>query len=370
MNAPRQRLAWLLLALGVALALSLLLWQRSRPSAPAPANELSSLSIEVTQAQRQSWPNELSASGRLLPWQEAVISAETGSLRISSVLADIGDRVHKGQVLATLAQDSLLAEQGKQQAALEQAQASLRKAQSDVRRAEVVGLTGVLSSQQSEQYRIVMDTAKAQLAAVKADLQSIRIRLGQTRILAVDDGIVSSRTALLGNVVAAGAELFRLVREGRIEWQAELDARQLTQVAAGQRATLSLPDGQPVTGQVRLVSPILDNDTGRARVYVALPVQSGARSGMYASGHIWLPASPALSVPDSAVILRDGHSWVFIVGADRRVAQQRVEVGRRRENAVEILSGLDERQSIVRSGGAFLSDGALVTPVVSGATAP
>lgn len=370
MSSVRRKFVWIVLVLGIALVLVFVI--RSRPQAPdaAPASNLSSLSVEVTQAQWRPWPHELTASGRLLPWQEALISAETGSLRIASIHADIGDRVRKGQVLATLAQDSLLAEQSRQQATVEQARANLRKAQSDVRRADVVGVTGVLSAQQSEQYRIALDTAKAELGVATADMQSIRIRLGQTRIVAVDDGIVSSRTALLGSVVDAGTELFRLVREGRIEWQAELDARQLLRVKPGQHAQLTLPDGQSVDGQVRLVSPILDNNTGRALVYVALAPDSPARSGMYASGRIELAAKPALTVPDTAVFLRDGRSWVFIVGTDERVALRQVQLGRRRDNAVEIVSGLDERQTIVRSGGAFLSDGAHVTPVTAGAVQP
>lgn len=370
MRRDRRKRAWSLLTLGVVLLFGVLIWQRSDSSAPETVSDTSSLSVETTQAQKQVWPNEVTASGRLLPWQEAVISAETGSLRIASLHADIGDKVSKGQLLATLSQDSLLAEQSKQQATVDQAQANLRKAQSDLRRAEVVGTTGVLSSQQSEQYRIAVDTAKAELAAARADMQSIRIRLGQTRIVAVDDGTVSSRSALLGSVVDAGTEMFRLERGSRIEWQAELDARQLISVRPGQQARLTLPGGQSVAGQVRLVSPILDSTTGRALVYVALPPDTGARSGMYASGHIELASAPALTVPDSAVILRDGRSWVFVVGADNRVTQRRVDVGRRRDNALEIVSGVDQQQTLVLSGGAFLSDGAQVTPVASRATQP
>ncbi len=369
MNPRLRKLLWILAVTGVALALIVMVYRRPGPAAE-PATPPSALSVEITHAQPRTWPNEVAANGRLLPWQEAVISAETGSLRIASIDADIGDRVRKGQVLATLAQDSLLAEQSRQQATVAQASANLRKAQSDLRRAEVVGVTGVLSGQQTEQYHIAVDTARAELGTATADMQSIRIRMGQTRIVAVDDGIVSSRAALLGNVVSAGTELFRLVRGGRIEWQAELDARQLAQVQAGQPAHLTLPDGQSVEGKVRLVSPIIDNNTGRALVYVALDVKSAARSGMYASGRIELLPAPAMTVPDSAVILRDGRSWVFVVGSDDRALQRQVEVGRRRDNAVEIVSGLDQHESIVRSGGAFLSDGAHVTPVETGTVTP
>lgn len=151
-------------------------------------------------------------------------------------------------------------------------------------------------------------------ASANADLRSIRIKLAQTRIVAVDDGIISGRKALLGDVVSAGSEMFRMIRDGRIEWQAELDAQQLPGVKAGQLARVMLPGGIEVEGRVRLVSPMLDGKTSRALVYVSLPIGSMARAGMYASGRIELPSSPALTVPDTSVILRDGRSYVFVLG--------------------------------------------------------
>ena len=110
----------------------------------------------------------------------------------------------------------------------------------------------------------------AELDSAEADLQSKLTTLAQTRVLAVDDGIISSRSALLGNVVNTGAELFRLVRQGRIEWQAELDAQQLVHVKVGQVAHVTLPGGKVVNGAVRLVAPTLSISTGRAIVYISL----------------------------------------------------------------------------------------------------
>ncbi|NWB96221.1 efflux RND transporter periplasmic adaptor subunit [Pseudomonas gingeri] len=347
-----------------ALALSgWLLFGRAAPAPAAAPVAVTSLSVETVQPRREEWPQVLVASGALAPWQEAVISAETGSLRIASLKADIGDRVKKGQVLATLADDSVQAEENKQKAAVAQAAAQLQEARSNARRAAVVGQSGALSEQQLEEYRVKVQTAEANLASSNADLRSTRIKLTQTRIVAVDDGLISGRKALLGDVVAAGSELFRMIREGRIEWQAELDARQLSRVRVGQIARLELPGGAPVEGRVRLVSPVLDSKTSRGLVYVSLPVDSGLRAGMYASGRIELAPSLALTVPDTAVVLRDGRSYVFVLGQDMHVSQQGVEVGRRSGAAVEIVAGLAEQAQIVRSGGAFLSDGASVTLV-------
>lgn len=340
----------------------------AEPAVAAPT--ASSLSVEVVQTRRQLWPQLLFASGALAPWQEAVINAETGNLRIASLEADVGSRVSKGQLLATLASDSVLAEERKQVALVAQAVANLEQARSNDRRAKVVGQGGALSEQQREDYRIKVALAEADLAGARAELQSTRIRLRQTRIVAVDDGVVSARTALLGKVVAAGDELFRLVRDGRIEWQAELDARQLAQVQAGQVARLTLPGGQSVEGRVRLVSPTLNTKTSRALVYISLPSDSPAQAGMYASGQIELPAREALTVPDTAVILRDGRSYVFTLNDDMHVVQRPVTVGRRLYQAVEILGGLEEPARIVRAGGAFLNDGASVTVVQSQVAQP
>lgn len=359
----RSTLCNILLAVVALTVVATLIYLRRGAEPVVAARNVTSLSVEIVQARRQLWPQLLFASGALAPWQEAVINAETSNLRIASLEADVGSRVKKGQLLATLASETVLAEESKQKALVAQAVANLEQARSNDRRARVVGQGGALSEQQRENYRIKVATTKAALAGSRAELQTTRIRLRQTRIVAVDDGIVSSRTALLGKVLSAGDELFRLVRRGRIEWQAELDARQLAQVRAGQVARLTLPDGQSLEGRVRLVSPTLDTKTSRGLVYVSLPEDSTAQAGMYASGQIELSPREALTVPDTAVILRDGRSYVFTLDDDMRVVQRPVEVGRRIHQSVEILSGLNQPARIVRAGGAFLNDGANVTLV-------
>lgn len=329
------------------------------PASPTPP---SALTVSLVQPQQQQWPQIIHANGAVAAWQEAVIGAETGSLRIVEVLADVGDRVKRGQLLARLADDTVKADLAKQEAALAEARASLEQAEANLRRSELVADSGSLSSQQLDQYRVAAQSARAALASAQAQLDSERIRLRQTRIVAVDDGVISSRSALLGNVVPAGTELFRLVRQERIEWQAEVDARQLAQIQAGQLTRLTLPGGKSVEGRVRLASPILSLQTGRAIVYVQLPTGSGAQPGMYASGTIEQAATPALTLPESAVVLRDGRSEVYRYQAEgSTVARARVETGRRRDGRVEILSGLEAGASVVASGGAFLSDGAVVT---------
>lgn len=326
-----------------------------------------SLTVEAVTPQRLSWPRQLTATGALKPWQEAIISAETGPLRIASLQADVGSRVRKGAVLATLARDTVLADQARLRAALAEAQANLAKADSDVERARQVEASGALSAQQIQQYRVAQQTAQAALASARAQLRSTEIQLGQTNIVAVDDGVVSSRSALLGKVVTAGEELFRLVRQGRIEWQAELDATQLAQVRAGQAARVTLPGGEVVTGSVRLVSPTLNGDTSRGIVYVQLPAGSAAQAGMYGSGVIETGTGEVTTVPDTALVLRDGRSYVYLLQQDNKVKQQEVSAGQRRDGRVAV-TGIPAGARVVKTGGPFLSDG--VTVRVTAARGP
>lgn len=347
---------------GCALVASVLLLSGCNASSNQTGNDATataSLTVEADKPERRSWPRELTASGALRPWQEAIISAETGPLRIASLQADVGSRVRRGTVLATLARDTVLADQARLRAALTEAQANLSKADSDVARARQVEASGALSAQQIQQYRVTQQTAQAAVASARAQLRSVDIQLGQTRIVAVDDGVVSSRSALLGKVVASGEELFRLVRQGRIEWQAELDATQLAQVRAGQASRVTLPGGAIVTGTVRLVSPTLNGDTSRGIVFVRLPLVSSAQAGMYGSGVIETGAAEVTTIPDTALVLRDGRSYVYLLLQGNTVKQQAVIVGQRRDGRVAV-TGVPANARVVKTGGPFLSDGVTV----------
>lgn len=353
------------IAAAIVLGLGLIAWL-GRPSPngkDAAGQAASALTVNVETLKKETWPQTVRASGAFTAWQEIIVSPETGGLRIAEAVADVGAKVKKGQLMARLADDSLLADRRKQEAAVAQAQANLQQAVSNLRRAKVVGDSGALSEQQLEEYRINETTTRAALASAQADLESIKLKLRQTRIVAPDDGVVTSKTATLGDVVNAGDELYRIVRQSRIEWRPELDSRQLAAIKTGQSARIALPSGEQVEGAVRLVGPTLSTDTGRAIVYVSLPVDGAARAGMFGSGVIELDSKEAMTLPQAAVFLRDGRSYVYVVGSDQTAVSHVVTTGRSRDDRMEVLSGIDARQRVVASGGAFLSEGARVTVI-------
>jgi RND family efflux transporter MFP subunit len=343
---------------------------KPKEAAPAatPASASTALTVELTAPEMSDWSQVLRASGAVAPWEEIVVSPETGGLRVSELLVNVGDRVKQGQVLVRLADATVRAELAKQQALVAQAQASLQQAAGNLKRAQGVDMAGALAPQKMDEYQATEATSRAALASAQADLQSATLKLTQTQITAPDAGVVSSRAGVVGNVTSVGTELMRLIRQGRIEWRAELDADQLTQLRVGQMAQVQLPGGQSVAGKVRLVSPTLSTSTGRGIAYVSLDSASAVRSGVFAEGTITLQSQPALTLPESALVLRDGRSYVYLVGADNKVNSRPVKTGRRQRDRVEIISGIDASTRVVAKGGAFLSEGVPVT-VVSTASA-
>ncbi|HWV18577.1 MAG TPA: efflux RND transporter periplasmic adaptor subunit, partial [Rhodocyclaceae bacterium] len=198
-------------------------------------------------------------------------------------------------------------------------------------------------------------------------------RLADTRIVAPDDGVISSRTATVG-AVPPGNELFRLIRQGRLEWRAEVPAPQLALIKPGMPVRIDAGSGITIAGKVRMLAPSVDPKTRNGIVYVDLPasgaVAGAARAGMFAAGEIEIGESDGLTLPQSAVMVRDGYSFVFRVGTDSKVIQTKVSLGRRVDERVEILSGLGADDRVVVAGGGFLTDGDLVRVVTATSADP
>jgi len=331
----------------------------------APAAEQPSLTVTVARLQRVTIPIRITANGNIVAWQEASIGTETDGLRLIDVKVDVGDKVRRGQPLATFASDTVEAELAHSRAAVAEADVARAEAASDAQRARMLQETGALSAQQIQHYLAAERTAWARLAAARAIERTHELRLARTRITAADDGIISVRTATVGAVLPAGQELFRLIRGGRLEWHAEVATADLVKLESGHKtrghkAMIALPGGRVIEGRLRMLSPVIDIATRNGLAYVDLPPSDTARAGMFARGEIELGTEVVMALPQSAVRLREGLSYVMRVGPDSRVIQTRVTAGHRSGDCVEIVDGLGPEDRVVVSGAAFLGDGDLV----------
>lgn len=337
-----------------------------------------SLTVTTVAAQNEEWPQLYAVDGNVLAWQEAVIGAELGQYRITEVAVQVGDRVKKGQVLARIAVDAVSNEVAEARAAVAELEASALEAKGNAQRSQALRVQGFYSSQMHTQFTTAEQTAVARLEAARARLQSAELRMRKTSVLAPDDGVISARSASVGSLTQQGQELFRLIRFARLEWQAEASAAVMAQIKVAANAFLIAPNGEKVTGRVRAVAPNVDPRTRNGIVYVDLPTDSGLRAGIFARGEIEMGRAPALTLPQAALVLREGHSYVFalttqtLAGGNAqeqlvRVEQIRVKTGRRNADRVEIVAGLKPELRVVASGAGFLADGDVVRVVAKSA---
>jgi RND family efflux transporter MFP subunit len=351
------------LALGTAaIALALLVIVRAPGEAQAATRPAPAMTVTLARVARADWDSTLEASGAIEPWQEAVLGAQTSGLRLLEVRANVGDTVRRGQVLARFDAAVLRAGQAELQATLAQAEAAARQAATNRQRVQSLRDSGGVSRQEVLQYETQADTSAAQVSVVRAQLESRRLLLDHAEVRAPDDGVISARGATVGAVAESGQELFRLIRQGRLEWRGELTAGQLARIAPGQRIALRLPDGSGAGARVRQSAPRLDPQSRLATVYADIDPGSRARAGMYAAGRVVLERLPALVLPAASVVIRDGRSYVFKAGPDAGQAivaahAVRVEVGRRQGDSVEILGSVAEGERVVVQGAGFLKDG-------------
>ena len=368
----------------------------TQPARPA-------LTVTAAKPQLRALSLQLGANGSVAAWQEAVIGSQSNGLALSEVLVNVGDVVQKGQLLAQFASETLAAEAMQSKAALAEAQANAADAAANAERARSLQGTDALSAQQMAQFLTADKAAQARVAAAQASLNLQLLRVSQAQVTAPDSGVISARSATLGAVLGPGTELFRMVRQGRLEWRAEVTASELSRLKPGITVTVTAASGAQARGRVRMIAPTVDPQTRAAIVYVDLPpigssavravASVGATAaakgrpeqgsappggsavreatsvgahilpGMFAQGQFELGTSSGLTLPQQAVVIRDGFSHVFRLGSDNRVSELKVKTGRRNGDQVEVVEGLSPDDLIVVSGAGFLNDGDLVKVV-------
>lgn len=369
-SSTPARKKWLVLAAVIAvLLLAALVWTMRQPAGGAAAENAVAaepkpvMTVSVTEPQRETLPITLLANGNVSAWQEASVGAEVNGLRLAQVMVNVGDAVKKGQTLATFTTDTARADILQSQASVVQAEAAYLNAKADADRARSIQDSGALSASQIAQYLTQEKVGKAQWEAAKALLSATEIRLGNTTVTAPDDGLISARSATVGAVVGAGQELFRLIRQGRMEWRAEVTASEVGRIRVGQQARLTLATGTELDGQVRAIAPSASETTRNILVYVDLPRHNDLKAGTFARGSFALGQSETLTVPTPAIVVRDGNNFVFVVGADNKVAARQVRTGRRVGERVEVVEGLQVADRVAVQGAGFLNDGDLVKVV-------
>lgn len=347
---PNQRLA--------VLALTLLTLAACGKKEAKPASEpQASQTVTVQSAAIVSLPRRVTASGNIAAWNEVVVGAEIGGLRAEQVLVDEGQWVRQGQPLVVMNTDLLQAQMRQQDANVAAARATLAQLDAALARARELNARGYLSRAGLDAAVANQATAAAQVAAAEAGAAEMRTRVGQATVRAPVAGLITARTVVKGQIIGAGAELFRLVRDGRLELNAEIPESQLTQIRAGMPALITSDQLGQATGTVRIVTPRVDTQSRVGVARISLSAAGGFRPGMFARGEINVGEQPAVTVPSMAVVYRDNKPGVFVLGDKAVVHFRPIMVGSRTRDAVEAAQGLSAGDRIIVQGAGFLADG-------------
>lgn len=305
-NIKHNRLLFNIALSGLMLAGGMLwLVGSSEAEQAAPALSRPALTVRTTTLREDKWARTLAANGSILPWQEAIISAQVQGLRIAEVKVSIGDHVQQGDVLVTLGNFAPISD------------------------------------------------------------ETLSTHSVQARVVAPDSGVISAANANVGSMIQPGVELFRLIRKGRLEWHADLMAEELMLIHKGMSAEIAVGEGRVIKGTVRAISPSVNPQTRYGYALVTLPESAGIVAGVFARGTFDVSGGKRnlLSLPQSAVMQRGSMTYVLVVGPDNHVHERAVTVGQRNGDRVQIKQGLKANEPVVESGGPFLTEGDVVQVV-------
>ncbi|WP_417807216.1 efflux RND transporter periplasmic adaptor subunit [Thioclava sp.] len=333
----------------------------------------------------------ISVSGTLVARNEILIYPLISGFNISALNVDVGDYVHKGDVLAELNRQTLEAQLMQARAANTQAEAAVRQAASQINSAQAsqiqaqaalertnklnasgnvtqVSVDQALAGARTAQAAVQAATdgqavAQAQQAQAEAALRIAEFNLDHARILAPADGLISARSGQVGAIAAAsGDPIYRLIVNGTLEVEAEVIETDLGQVTVGDSTELSVAGVGEVGGTVRLISPTVDPQTRLGTIRIGVPLQDSLRSGLFSSGWVTTQHHDGVTVPVTAVLTDADGTYVQLLDKDV-ITRRPVVTGLIWQNRREILSGLSAGDAVVAKAGAFFGNGDHVTPV-------
>jgi len=346
-----MKLAKLLVPLAAVLALSACKKPPEKVSEKDQAR-----AVRVVQVEPRAIVGSLTASGDLIPREEAAVMPEVTGYRVTRVMADVGDYVRAGQTIVQL-DPSLL------EAQIAQAQAQAAQADDQAKRVTGLDGQGVLSQEQIAQRRF-------QAQASNANLRQLQTQRRKLQVTAPVSGLILEKTVRPGDLSAGGSTpWFRMARDGEVELSAELGEGDLARVRVGQTAMVTLPSGATAVGRVRLISPQIDPQTKLGSVRILLPVRSDIRSGGFGRAVFSDAAGQALAVPETAIRYDADGASVMTVAANNRVKRVVVQTGSRGGGYVQLIRGPAAGTRIVQNAAAFLLDNDLVKPT-EGAAPP
>ncbi|MBP6682248.1 MAG: efflux RND transporter periplasmic adaptor subunit [Halioglobus sp.] len=325
--------------------------------------------VTVTRVVQRPVAESVTASGLLVPREEAAVGAEVGGYLVAQVLVEEGALVSAGQELARLDPGLLLAKIDQAKAGVAQALAIAEQARGEADRVETFDARGVMSIEQVAARRFQAQTAEAAVAVARAQLEDFLSQQRRLVVRAPVAGIVLQRMVRPGDVASLSQPMFSLARDGLVELDAEVPEDALAGIALDDRATVSLPSGGTVDGKVRLISPRIDPLTKLGRVRVSLAPHPQLRVGGYARATFSRTGKPVAAIEAKAVQWEASGPRLITIDANNLVQLVQVRTGARDAGFVALEQGPPVGTRVALGSGVALLEGDRVNPVEPGQAA-
>ncbi|HVJ39099.1 MAG TPA: efflux RND transporter periplasmic adaptor subunit [Stenotrophomonas sp.] len=335
---------------------------REPAPAPTPPPAL------VVQPVPAAGPGMATFPGEVRARQESALAFRVGGHMVKR-LVDAGERVHRGQVLAELDPADLALQARSAQAQYESAQADLARARDDYQRYAKLVDQQLVSRSTYDAQNAAYKAAQNQAEAARASLDVARNQAAYTHLVAPADGVIASRQAEAGQVVAAGQTVFTLAADGAREIAINLPESGANRFKVGQPAQIELWNhtGERLPGTIREIAPAADSQTRTFATRVALAPEALSAVELGQSARVYLAAADqgGLTVPLSAIQrgANDAASIWIVDPASGKVHARPVRIGAYASDRVPVLSGVAAGDWVVAAGGHLLREGEQVTPV-------
>lgn len=372
--------ALLFLVLAIALALPAVAQDSEMQDEGRTVPSVSLAIAEMAQVQAQ-----VPVSGTLVARQPVQVFAQVSGHEVTEILAEAGDMVEQGAILARLDSETLEAQLAQAEAEYQRATAAVSQAESAIAATSAALSQAETALQRTRQLhqrdnvsQAVLDqaitaeasaraeaasaadgvgVAQAALAQADAARRIARLNLGRAQITAPVAGLVTARNAELGRLSGASAEpMFTLIAGGRIELAAEVIETALPGLTMGAPADIAVAGLGRVEGELRLVPAAVDPVTRLGLARISLPPDPRLRIGMFANGWIVTLRREGVAVPAGAVISDSSGERVLVV-RDGVVESRTVRAGLLWDGRREILQGLEAGEAVIARAAAFFREG-------------
>ena len=329
----------------------------------ADEKKVNPVNVTVATAGAQSG-NTIQVSGQIESKETAVISTRVMGF-ITSIKVKAGDKVQKGQLLATISNGDIQAKRAQAQAMVSEAEAALKDAQKDYERFAELYKQNSASTKEFENATLHYNSVKAKTEAARQMQKESEVMLTYTNLTAPFAGVITQTPIDAGSMANPGMPILMMEQTGGYQVSASVSEGDIAKIKTGTEAEIVIKSsGRRIKGKVAEVSPSSQFSGGQYMIKVNIPDEekTGLYSGMYVSVSILVAkdsGGDAITlVPTSSIVYKDQLTGIYTITENQTALLRCVRLGKEQGDQVEVLSGLRNDEKFILASEGKLYNGA------------